>query len=237
MRILRWLAPVASIAACFSSWPRPVPRHRGTGARSASARRPRTSTAECNALVVTDSKGTPNATTAPTGLSPAAVPYRVPAARPRRRMRRRSPSSTPTTTRPRRPTSPRTAPSSAFPPARRRTAASRRSARTAARPAARRRRVGPRDLARRPGRTRDLSELQDPARRGQLVPLHRPRAPRRTRAAAHGATVISNSLRRRRVLERDAPTTPHFNHPGIAITVVLRGQRLRRPVPGRVART
>ena len=70
MRILRWLAPVAAIAALLLVVAQSGSAAPGNGRSQRVCSSPANETAECTALVVTDEKGSPNATTAPTGLSP-----------------------------------------------------------------------------------------------------------------------------------------------------------------------
>jgi subtilase family serine protease len=70
MRILRWLAPVATIAALLLVVAQSGSAAPGNGRSQRVCSSPANETAECTALVVTDEKGSPNATTAPTGLSP-----------------------------------------------------------------------------------------------------------------------------------------------------------------------
>src|SRR4051794_557645 len=85
MRILRWLAPVASIAALLLVVAQTGAAAPGNGRAQRVCSSPANETAECNALVVTDSKGSPNATTAPTGLSPQQfhTAYQLPTSAPK----------------------------------------------------------------------------------------------------------------------------------------------------------
>jgi subtilase family serine protease len=84
MRILRWLAPAATIAAVLLVVAQTGAAAPGNGSAQRVCSSPANGTAECTALVVTDAKGAPNATTAPTGLSPQQFhsAYKLPTAAP-----------------------------------------------------------------------------------------------------------------------------------------------------------
>src|SRR4051794_19591882 len=84
MRFLRWLAPAASLVAVLLVVAQTGAAAPGNGRAQRVWSSPANETAECNALVVTDGKGSPNATTAPTGLSPQQfhTAYQLPTAAP-----------------------------------------------------------------------------------------------------------------------------------------------------------
>ena len=149
---------------------------------------------------------------------------------------RRSRSSTRTTTRTPRPTSPSTARSTACRPARRPTAASRRSTSTAAPPYPPPTPAGPQEISLDLDMvSRRLPELPHPARRGRPATSSPTSAPPSTRPSRLGANVRSPTATAAASRAPRPADDVALQPPGIAITVELRRQRLRRGVPGRVA--
>ncbi len=175
--------------------------------------------ASCDAQIVTDSAGTPLASGSPPSgaLGPPqfAGAYSLPACdldgngRDRRRLRRSEYRERPRDV---------FSLSTACRPARRRTAASRRSTRRGGTSyPTQEQRLGARDRARRRDCPRDLPELQDRARRGELELVRQPRS-RRERGSRAGRERRLQLVGRRRVIGRDLATTSYFNHPGLVIT-------------------
>ena len=151
---------------------------------------------------------------------------------------RPSRSSTPTTTRTPRATSPPTAASSACRRARRPTAASGRSTRTAPRARCRPRTpAGRGDRARHRDGLGGVPAVQDPARRGEQrldrEPRHRGEPGGRAWAPSPCRTATAGP----RARATRAPYTSYYKHPGVAITVSSRRQRLRRRVTRAARRT
>ncbi len=191
----------------------------------------------CGAVVVASSSGTPLAGTTPpaAALGPVAVPLGVQPSDHRAGRARRSRSSTPTTIRTSRPTW-RQRQYYGLPAVhhgQRLLPQGERNGRHHL-PADGRRLVA-RDRPRRRDGTRDLPELQDPARRGPDARQTPDLGAAENEAVALGANVISNSWLSRRVLERDRGRDGVLPPPGRRDHRVDGRQRLRRRVPGGVA--